>query len=172
MVKNIGILVEEDYEDLELWYPYLRLQEEGLKVLIIDTGRLEKYLSKHGYEVTSDLTAEEADPEDFDGVVIPGGWAPDRLRRHSSVNELVRAIFDQGGVVASICHGGSVLVSAGVLKGKKVTSVSAIKDDMVNAGARWIDQEVVVDKNLITSRRPSDLPAFLKEIIKALAEGS
>ncbi len=168
MAKRIAILVEEDYEDLELWYPYLRLQEEGFEVSVVDTGRFDRYFSKHGYEIESDLTAEEADPEDFDGVVIPGGWAPDRLRRYSTVNELVRAVYEQDGVVAAICHAGSVLVSAGVLKGKKVTSVSAIKDDLVNAGARWIDQEVVVDGRLITSRRPSDLPAFLKEIIKAL----
>ncbi len=166
MGTRIAILAESDYEDLELWYPLLRLREAGFDVTVIGTGTNEAYLSKHGYEVKVDLPITAARPESFEGVIIPGGWAPDKLRRYSQVNGFVRKMFENGKIVASICHGGSVLVSAGILKGMKVTSVSAIKDDLINAGARYKDEEVVVDRNLITSRRPSDLPAFMREILK------
>jgi len=165
---EVAILAENDYEDLELWYPLLRLREEGHEVRVIGPGECDCYRSKHGYEVTVDLAVGRANPSDFEAVVIPGGWAPDRLRRYPAINEFVKALFDAGKPVAAICHGGSVLISAGVLKGRKATSTIAIRDDMINAGARWIDSEVVVDRNLITSRTPADLPAFLREIIRAL----
>jgi protease I len=167
MAKDIAILAEDDYEDLELWYPLLRLREEGFNVTVIGVD-CDVYYSKHGYEVVADVAIDEVDPEKFDGVIVPGGWAPDRLRRYPAVNDFVRKLFDNGKLVASICHGGSVLISAGILRGKRATAVMAIKDDMINAGARFIDTEVICDGNLITSRTPADLPAFMREIIKAL----
>jgi protease I len=130
------------------------------------------YTSKHGYPVKVDLGAEQARAEDFDGVVVPGGYAPDILRRHAAVLRLVREAHEQGKVVAAICHAGWVLASAGILKGRKVTGFSAIRDDMVNAGAEFLDREVVVDGRLITSRQPDDLPAFCREIIRALEQSA
>jgi PfpI family intracellular protease len=118
--------------------------------------------------VEVDITADKVTAKDIDALVIPGGYAPDRLRRYPAVLKLVREAFDQGKVVAAICHGGWVLASAGIVKGRKLTSFFAIKDDMVNAGATWLDEEVVQDGNLITSRQPNDLPAFTDAIIAAL----
>ena len=166
--KRIAILAENDYEDLELLYPWLRLREAGAEVHVVGTGSANTYQSKHGYPVNVDVAADAIKAADYDGVVVPGGFAPDRLRRYPAVLNLVRDLHTQGKVVAAICHAGWVLVSAGILKGKKVTRASAIKDDMVNAGATWVDQEVVQDGKLITSRRPADLPAFMQAIIAAL----
>lgn len=166
--KSVAILVEDLYQDLEVWYPLYRFKEEGFKVTVIGTGKSKVYNSKHGYEIGQDISAADANPANFDAVIIPGGYAPDILRRYPAVIKFVRELFKRGKVVASICHGGWVLVSAGILKDKKVTSFFAIKDDMVNAGAKFFDKEVVRDGNLITSRKPDDLPAFCKEIIKAL----
>ena len=164
---KIAVLVEDNYQVLEVWYPYLRLREEGFKTVLIGTGKKE-YKSKEGYPATEELSVQKAKIDDFDAVVIPGGWAPDFLRRCPEINSFVKDMFNQGKVVASICHGGWVLASAGVLKGKKATSFSAIKDDVINAGAEFLDKEVVVDGNLITSRNPYDLPAFCRKIIKKL----
>jgi len=169
--KRIAVLAENNYQDLELWYPLLRLREEGAEVKVVGTGSADTYTSKHGYPVPVDVSADEVSADDFDGVVVPGGYAPDLLRRYPAVLDLVRTLFEQGKVVAAICHAGWVLVSAGILKGRRVTSFFAIKDDLVNAGAEWVDQEVVRDGNLITSRVPSDLPAFCRTIIAALEEG-
>jgi len=166
-MKQVAVLVEESYQVLEVWYPYLRLREEGFKTVLIGTGKKE-YKSKEGYPATEELSVQKAKIDDFDAVVIPGGWAPDFLRRCPEINSFVKDMFNQGKVVASICHGGWVLASAGVLKGKKATSFSAIKDDVINAGAEFLDKEVVVDGNLITSRNPYDLPAFCRKIIKKL----
>ena len=166
--KRVAILAEDYYEELELWYPLLRLREEGAEVTIVGTGSAKTYTGKHGYPVTVDAAADEVSAEDFDAVVIPGGYAPDRLRRYQSVLNLVRGAFEKGKVVAAICHAGWVLVSAGIVKGRRVTGFYAIKDDLVNAGATYLDQEVVVDDNLITSRVPNDLPAFCRAIIAAL----
>jgi protease I len=167
-MKKIAVLVEDMYQDQEVWYPYLRLKEAGFDVYAVGTGRAKIYKSKHGYEIPEEMTAAEARQKAFDAVVIPGGFAPDILRRYDDVNKLVAELFQKGKVVASICHGGWVLVSAGVLKGRTATSFFAIKDDLTNAGARYIDQEVVVDGNLITSRKPEDLPAFMKAVLEAL----
>lgn len=165
--KQIAILVEDMYEDLELWYPYYRLREEGVEVKII--GPLAKeYHSKHGYPAKAELSANEVRAEGFDGIVIPGGFAPDRLRRYSSILNLVRGVYEKGGLIASICHGAWVIISAGIVKGKQATCFFAIKDDLINAGAIYMDQEVVIDNNLITSRTPQDLPAFLSAIIAYL----
>lgn len=167
-MKKIAILVEDNYQVLEVWYPYFRLREAGMETVFVGTGAKKEYKSKEGYPAEEELSIKKAKIDDFDGVVIPGGYAPDILRRCKEVTDFVRNMHDKGKVVAAICHGGWVLVSAGILKGKKATSFSAIKDDMVNAGAVYIDREVVVDGNLITSRNPYDLPAFCREILKKL----
>lgn len=166
--KRAVVLAENQYEDLELWYPLLRLRGMGMDVRVVGTGSASTYASKHGYPVEVDTTADKVTAKDIDAVVIPGGYAPDRLRRYPAVLKLVREAFDQGKVVAAICHAGWVLVSAGIVKGRKLTSFFAIKDDLVNAGATWLDEEIIQDGNLITSRQPSDLPAFTDAIIAAL----
>lgn len=166
-MKKVAVLVEDNYQVLEVWYPYFRLREEGIQTVLVGTGK-KNYKSKEGYPAEEELTIRDAKIEDFDAVVIPGGYAPDILRRYPEVNKFVRDMYQKGKVVASICHGGWVLVSAGILKGTTVTSFLAIKDDMVNAGAKFVDREVVVDKNLITSRNPYDLPEFCSQIIKKL----
>jgi protease I len=166
--KRAVVLAEKLYEDLELWYPLLRLRGMGMTVHVVGTGSEQTYTSKHGYPVQVDTTADLVSAKDVDAVIVPGGYAPDYLRRYPAVLQLVRDAFNQGKVVAAICHAGWVLASAGILKGRQVTSVAAIKDDMINAGAKWVDQEVVQDGNLITSRKPGDLPAFTDAIIAAL----
>jgi len=165
--KKIAILVEDSYEDLELWYPYYRLMEEGADVKLIGP-EAKVYQSKHGYPAEADLSAEEAKAGDFQGIIVPGGYAPDKLRRYPKILDLVREVFENGGIVASICHGPWVLISANIMKGKKTTAVISLKDDLINAGAIYLDKEVVIDNNLITSRTPKDLPAFLPAIIAAL----
>ena len=166
--KKIAILVEDDYEDLELWYPYYRLIEAGFSPELIGPGGRTEYKSKHGYPAHVDLSADKAQSKDYVALLVPGGYAPDRLRRHTSINELVRKFYEEGKLVAAICHAPSVLVSANILKGKKCTCYPSIKDDVMNAGARYIDEEVVVDGNLVTSRRPADLPAFMRAVLRCL----
>ncbi|MGH7408492.1 MAG: type 1 glutamine amidotransferase domain-containing protein [Candidatus Methylomirabilales bacterium] len=166
--KRIAILAENLYQEMELWVPYYRLKEVGATVKVIGTGSAKSYTSKHGYPVAVDAAADEVKAKDFDAVIIPGGYAPDLMRRSTAMVGLVREAFQQGKVVAAICHAGWMLCSAGILKGKTATCFHAIKDDMVNAGARYVDEEVVVDGNLITSRKPDDIPAFCREIVKAL----
>ena len=165
---RIAVFAEELYEDLELWYPVLRLREAGAQVKIIGPKAGDVYKSKHGYPAKADLGMDEARPADFDALVIPGGYAPDRMRRHAPMLSFVRAMHEAKKPIAFICHAGWVPISAGIVRGRTVTSVSAIKDDLVNAGAKWIDQDVVVDGNLITSRTPPDLPAFCRELVGAL----
>ena len=168
MARKIALMIDEMYQVLEVWYPYLRLREAGIETVLVGPGAKKVYESKEGYEAQQELSIEDAKVSDFSGVVIPGGYAPDILRRYEKVNRFVREMYEKGKVVASICHGGWVLVSAGILKGKKATAFSAIKDDMINAGAEYLDKEVVVDGNLITSRNPYDLPAFCREILKKI----
>jgi len=167
--KRIAILAEDNYEDLELLYPLLRMKEAGATVSVIGMAGVEAYTSKHGYPVKVDVAASAALADDFDAVIIPGGYAPDRMRRHQPMLDLVRSVFERGGVVAMICHAGWVPISAGIVAGKRVTSTPAIKDDLINAGAQWVDMEVVRDGNLISSRNPDDLPIFCRTIIAALA---
>lgn len=168
--KNIAILAEDHYEDLELWYPLLRMQEAGANVSVVGMPDLRTFESKHGYPVNADVVASEVSADDFDVVIIPGGYAPDRMRRHQAMLDLVRGVHEQGKLVAMICHAGWVAISAGIVDGKRLTSVASIKDDLVNAGAEWVDAEVVRDGNLISSRGPKDLPAFCQAILVALRE--
>jgi protease I len=174
--KRVGIFVENMYQEYEFWYPYFRMKEAGAKVSIIGTGAKE-YKSLNGlpapgglvFKSPGDLVnAEAVSAADFDAIIIPGGFAPDYLRRSQAVLKLVRDCFEQKKIVATICHAGWVLASAGVAKGRTMTCLFSIKDDVINAGAKYVDQEVVRDGNLITSRLPDDLPAFLREIIAAL----
>jgi protease I len=166
--KRVIILAENQFQDLELLYPKYRLIEEGAKVIVAGTGE-KNYKGKYGYPVDVDANIKDCKAKDFDAVVIPGGWAPDFLRRSKEVVDFVKEMSRQNKVVAAICHAGWVLASADIVRGKKVTCFSAIKDDLINAGAKYSDEEVVVDNNLITSRKPDDLPAFCREIIKALS---
>jgi protease I len=165
--KRVAVLAEDLYEDPELWYPYYRLLEAGADVQIVGP-EAKVYKSKYGFPVQADVAASEVSADDFDGVVVPGGFAPDRLRRYEAVLDLVRGVHEKGGVVAAICHAAWVPISAGIMKGKRATCLSAIKDDLINAGADYVDQEVVVDGKLVTSRTPRDLPAFMPAIIAAL----
>lgn len=168
--KKIAVLAEKLYEDLELWYPVLRFREAGAEVIIVGTDKGE-YPSKHGYPVKADIGVKDVTIDQFDAVVIPGGYAPDHMRRSQSMVRLVRDAAQQGKVVAAICHAGWMLVSADVVRGKKVTCFFSIKDDLINAGAEYQDQAVVRDGNIITSRVPPDLPVFCRTIIEALTEG-
>jgi protease I len=168
--KRIAILAENLYQEMELWVPYYRLKEEGADVKVIGAGGARTYASKHGYPVAVDVQADQVKAVEFDAVIVPGGYAPDMMRRHPAMVALVREAAQQGKVVAAICHAGWMLVSAGILKGRKATSFFSIKDDLVAAGADWKDAEVVVDGNLITSRKPDDLPAFCRAIVGALSK--
>lgn len=168
--KRVVILVAEQFQDMEVMYPYYRFKEEGAEVIVAGTGSMEVYNGKFGYPIKVTTSAGNLSAADLDAIIIPGGWAPDFLRRYEFVNKLVGEAFKKGKVVASICHGGSVLVSAHVLKGKTATAFKAIKDDMVYAGCKFVDKDVVIDGNLITSRTPDDLPAFCKAIIGALSK--
>lgn len=169
--RRIAILVEDLYQDQEVWYPYFRLKEAGAEVVVVGTTRRE-FKSKHGYPIRATATAEKLSASDFDGVVVPGGYAPDMLRRFPAVIRFVRAMDRQGKVIAAICHAGWVLCSADVLRGRTVTCFSAIKDDLINAGATYVDREVVRDGHLITARKPDDLPAFMRTMIETLAAAS
>ncbi len=168
--KRYLIFVEHEYEDLELWYPKLRLEEAGAHVIVAGPKSGVTYRGKHGYPSVSDAAISEMEAEDFQGVICPGGWAPDKLRRDSKVLELVRQFTTAGKLVAAICHGGWIPISAGVYEGVKVTGSPGIKDDLVNAGAVWEDAEVVVDRQFVSSRKPSDLPAFCAAILALIPE--
>jgi protease I len=168
--KKVLFLAAPLYEDLELWYPKIRLEEEGAQTVVAGLGE-KTYAGKRGYPITVDTGVDQVYAEEFDGLVIPGGFAPDQLRRSAKVLEITRTIFQAGKPVAFICHAGWVPISAKILKGKRATSVRAIKDDMENAGVKWEDSPVVVDGNLISSRTPADLPPFCKALIAALAQG-
>lgn len=163
--RRIAFLVEDGYEDLECWYPKIRLEEEGADTVVASrsTGI---YESKHGYPIEADYSASELQPSALDGVVIPGGTgSPDKLRRSDEVTHFVREMDEKGKMIAIICHAGWVPISAGILDGRDATSYVAIKDDMLNAGANYKDESVVVDDNLVSSRHPGDLPDFLRTII-------
>ena len=167
--KRIAILVDQAYQEMEIWYPLYRFREAGAEVVTVGAKAGATYPSKLGYPCVADKSYDEVSAADFDGLVAPGGYAPDHIRRHPKANQLIADINVQGKLIAAICHGGWCLCSAhGMLKGRRVTSFFAIKDDMINAGATWEDAEVVVDRNLVTSRKPDDLPAFCRASIAVL----
>ena len=169
-MKKVAILIEDLYNVHEAWYPFYRLREENFETFFVGPEKKE-YKSKEGVLAHADLSIEEVDPDEFDAVIIPGGYAPDRLRRNEKILNFVRKMYESGKVVAAICHAGWVLVSSGILRGKRMTGFYAIKDDLKNAGAEYVDEEVVVDGNLVTSRVPQDLPVFCKKIIELLKSG-
>jgi protease I len=166
--KKIAILVDNIYQEMEVWYPLYRLREAGAEVVTVGATAGATYTSKMGYPVHCDKSYDEVSASQFDGVVVPGGYAPDHIRRHPKANQFVHDFDAQGKLVAAICHAAWVLCSANMLKGRKATSFFAIKDDVIHAGAEWVDAEVVVDRNLVTSRKPDDLPAFCRAMIAVL----
>ncbi|MEA1871670.1 MAG: type 1 glutamine amidotransferase domain-containing protein [Candidatus Bipolaricaulota bacterium] len=167
-MADVLILVEEGYEEFELWVPYYRFLEAGLSVEIVGKEKGKAYAGKHGIAIKAGNSFSNADVSEAKCVVIPGGLAPDRLRIHEDALDLVRRADKQGAVIAAICHAGSVLISAGIVAGRRLTSYRSIRDDLLAADATWIDAAVVVDENLITSRTPQDLPEFLPAILAAI----
>lgn len=167
-MKNILALVDDIYEDLELWYPKIRLEEEGWRVHVAGPETNRTYTGKHGYPCSATIDIADAEPENYDALLVPGGFAPDKLRRDANVLRLVREFDAQQKPIAFICHAGWILISAGILRGRKATSTVGIKDDMINAGAEWLNEPLVVDGHLISSRTPADLPVFAKAIVHAL----
>ena len=170
MKKRILSLISDDFEDLELWYPVLRLREEGCTVIIAGEKKGQLFHGKYGVPCTSDVSFYDVDPDDFDGLLVPGGWAPDKLRRFPEVLNIVRKMNEKNKVIGEICHAGWVLISAGILEGRQVTSTPGIKDDMENAGATWLDTASVVDGNIVSARRPPDLPEYMIDFIRVLRE--
>jgi protease I len=169
-MKRILAVVDDIYEDLELWYPRLRLEEEGWKVVVAGPEKGREYRGKHGYPCRADAAIKDMSEADFDALLVPGGFAPDKLRRIEHLTGLVRSFDKNGKLIAFICHAGWVLISAGILRGRRATSTVGIRDDMVNAGAVWVDEPLVVDGNLVSSRTPVDLPLFARGMVDWLRE--
>ncbi|RDW21223.1 type 1 glutamine amidotransferase domain-containing protein [Oceanobacillus chungangensis] len=168
--KKVIALVEHDFEDLELWYPVLRLREEGAQVDFVGKEANHKYIGKYGVPAESDYAFTDINSADYDAILVPGGWAPDKLRRYPEVLSFVREMDAAKKPIGQICHAGWVLISADILQGKTVTSTPGIKDDMTNAGSTWLDEAVVVDGHIISSRRPPDLPPYVKAFADVLAD--
>jgi protease I len=167
MPKTILMLVGPEYEDLEVWYPKLRLEEAGYDVALAGLGETE-YKGKHGYPCKVDGRVADFRASSLDGIIAPGGWAPDKIRRDPQALKLVRELDEQKKLVATICHGPWVLISAGIVRGRRMTSTPGIRDDVTNAGAEWIDAASVIDGNLVSARVPKDLPAFAKAMLEVL----
>jgi len=166
--KTVAILVGPDYEDLEVWYPKLRLEAAGFDAPLVGPAG-QTFKGKHGYPAPTERTIAQLEPANLAGVLAPGGWAPDKLRRDPEVLNLVRTVHKAAGLVATICHGPWILISAGIVRGRRMTSTVGIRDDLVNAGAEWVDEPVVVDGNIISSRVPKDLPAFGEAMVRWLS---
>jgi protease I len=169
MIKRIACLVGPEYEDLEVWYPKLRLEEAGYAVPLVGIGD-SAYRGKHGYPATVDLHVDDIDAGTLDGIIAPGGWAPDKLRRIPAVLDAVRVVHERGRMVATICHGPWILISAGIVRGRKLTGSGGVRDDVMNAGGLWVDQPAVIDGNIVSARVPKDLPAFgvaMLEVLRA-----
>lgn len=167
--KRVAIFVDQQYQEMEVWYPYYRLLEAGAEAQFVAAEARKSYPSKTGYPCVSHKSYEEARPEEYDGVIVPGGFAPDFIRRHPASSRFIAQVYRQGKLVGAICHGLWCLCSADVLKGRRCTSFFAIRDDVAHAGGLWEDSGVVVDGNLVSSRKPDDLPAFLKACMQVLA---
>ena len=167
---RVAVLVEQQYQEMEIWYPVYRLREAGAEVVLVGPEAGKNYPSKLGYPAKSDRSIADVSAKDFHGAVLPGGFAPDYIRRVPAMIRFVQDLHDQGKPLAAICHGPWILCSTNALKGKKATCFFSIKEDVVNAGASYVDAEVVVDGNVITSRKPDDLPAFMIELMKMLAK--
>ncbi|ERR1019366_8603325 len=165
--KTIGYFVAQEVEDLEFWVPVMRLREEGAHVIVIGLST-QTIKGKHGLEMTPDVSIAEAPTAALlDGLVIPGGWAPDKLRRNQSILQLVRDIHAQGKIIGTICHGGWVLISAGIMQGRKATGSTGIKDDITNAGGIWVDEPAFSEGNMVWGRVVEDIPAFCRELVAA-----
>jgi protease I len=169
--KRVGIFIEQEYEDLEYWVPRMRLEEEGATVVTIGTGSSDTYRGKGGLIATPDVTADQVSAGDFDALSVPGGWCPDKLRRYEAVLSIVRDVYQAGKIVGSICHGGWVLISAGIVEGHKATGSVGVRDDLINAGAEWVDESAFRDGNLVWGRVVADIPNYCRELVKAIAEG-
>jgi protease I len=168
--KTIGYFVAEEVEDLEFWVPVMRLREEGARVIVIGLST-KTVRGKHGLEMTPDVSIDEAPKADeLDGLVIPGGWAPDKLRRNQKILQLVRDIDAQGKIIGTICHGGWVPISAGIMKGRKAVGSIGIKDDITNAGGIWVNQAAFREGHMVWGRVVEDIPDFCRELVAALAE--
>ena len=167
--KTIAVMLEREYQELEVWYPYYRMKEEGAEVTLVGPEAGQIYPSKLGYPCRSDAAARDVRGGDFDAVIVPGGWAPDFMRRDAGMIAFIRECVAAEIVLAAICHGGWMLCNTDALRGRRATSFMAIEADMRNAGADWVDAECVVDGKLITARKPDDLPAFCKAVMAALA---
>jgi len=168
--KRVLYLVGPEFEDLEFWVPLMRLQEEGASVIIAGVKAGEIYNGKGGLKARADVGFSDIDASNFDAVVIPGGWAPDKIRRYDSVKQLVRQMYQSGKIIAMICHAGLVGISAGIVKGHPATGSEGIKDDLVNAGAIWRDEAAFRSGNLVWGRVVADIPAFCRELVTALSE--
>ena len=166
--KKIAVMIDQMYQVLEVWYPYYRLKEEDMHVDFVAAESKKQYPSKEGYPCLSTVSAGQVAADDYDCMIVPGGFAPDFMRRSNDVINFANDMVNAGKIIAAICHGGWLLCSTKIYKGKKATCFMAIKDDIINAGAQYVDAECVVDGNLITSRKPDDLPAFCTAILQAL----
>ncbi|HEX6230750.1 MAG TPA: type 1 glutamine amidotransferase domain-containing protein [Actinomycetota bacterium] len=168
--RTVAVLLEEGFEDLEFWVTVMRLHEEGADVTIVGTKAGKEHRGKNALVATSDVAASDVSADDLDALVVPGGWAPDKLRRFEEVTSLVRKVHDQDKVVGLICHAGLVGISAGIVAGRRATGSLGIKDDLVNAGATWVDEPALRDGNLVWGRVVEDIPAFCRELVDAIAE--
>lgn len=165
--KKILSFVHHEFEDLELWYPIYRCREDGAEVVLAGETKGEKYIGKYGVPAVADISWDEVNPDEYDGLLVPGGWAPDKIRRFEKVVSIVRSMHEKQKPIGHICHAGWVLISAGILKGYTTTSTPGIKDDMINAGSNWVDKPAVADRNIISAQRPPDLPAYMKLYLEA-----
>jgi len=169
--KKVAVLIAEGFEDLEYWVTVMRLREEGAEVVSVGPDT-ESVKGKNALEASADVTGDGVDATELDGVVIPGGWAPDKLRRYPEILEIVRSVHERGGIIGIICHGGLVAISAGIVEGSRATGSLGIKDDLVNAGATWVDEAAFRDSNLVWGRVVPDIPDFCRELVAALADES
>ncbi|MFD2702294.1 type 1 glutamine amidotransferase domain-containing protein [Paenibacillus shunpengii] len=170
--KKVIALVDEEFEDLELWYPVHRVREEGAEVHLAGEIKDKTYVGKYGVPAKAEYSFDELNSQDYDGILVPGGWAPDKLRRYPKVIELIQEMHRDHKIIGQICHAGWVLISAKILQGVTVTSTPGIRDDMENAGAIWKDEPVVIDGNIVSARRPPDLPPYGKAFCDLLADES